>query len=109
MNVSVLFSGCFKTTCKPRVVVASNPNRKGGELAERQRKSSSSSEKDGALARQVERAEQACANQAQVGTDDEHRGPAVLGVLQCSDPGIERDVGTKMQWSDWAAEDLLTG
>ncbi|KAI8102103.1 hypothetical protein M9434_007162 [Picochlorum sp. BPE23] len=103
MNASVLFSGCFKTTCKPVVVVAANPNRKGGELAERHRKSSSTPEKDGALARQVERA-------AQVGTqDDEHRGPAVLGVLQCSDAGIERDVGTKMQWSDWAAEDLLTG
>lgn len=104
MNTSVLFSGCFKTTCKPVVVVLANPNRKGGELAERHRKISSSSEKDGALARQVERAAQ-----AQVGTDDEHRGPAVLGVLQCSDAGIERDGTTKMQWSDWAAEDLLTG
>lgn len=98
-----VFGGCLKTTSKPRLVIAydrSNPTRKGDELPGKQRKSSLTFQKDAALVGQGERAEQGKG-------DDELKGPTVLGgILQCCDA----DVATKSdQWSDWAAEDLLTG
>lgn len=84
-----------------------NPNRKGHELPEKQTKSSFTRQKDGTLVDRDETAEQMW---AQGGKDNEQRGPAVLGVLQCSDVANERDDDiTKLEWSNWSAEDLLTG